>query len=92
MKDGQIDKNGQYGQVDQNSEDSQIGQDGQDQEPNDQPATIYISCQAGTGCNAGCCTARTDFSTFEDQRQEKFCFVGFRRLPSLFLSIKRYEK
>ena len=80
---GQVDKTGQDGQVDQ---DSKIDQDGQNQEPNDQPSTIYISCRAGTGCNAGCCTARTNFSTFEDQRQQKFCVRGFRRLPSLFSS------
>ena len=62
---------------------SQIDQDGEDQEPNDQPATssIYLSRQ---GLVATLVAARTDFSTFEDQRQQKFYFRGFWRLPSLF--------
>ena len=40
-----MDKNGQYGQVDQDSRDSRIDQDGQNQEPNDQPAKIYLAGQ-----------------------------------------------
>ena len=80
MKDGQIDKTGQDGQVDQ---DSRIDQDGQNQEPNDQPATISIYL-ARQGLVATLVAARTNFSTFEDQRQQKFSFRGFWRLPSLF--------
>ena len=82
MKGGQIDKNGQEGQGHQDSRDSQIDQDGEDQEPNDQPATssIYLARQ---GLVATLVAARTDFSTFEDQRQQKFSLRGFWRLPSL---------
>ena len=76
-------QSGQDGQVDQDGEDSQIDQDGQDQEPNDQPATssIYLARQ---GLVAILVAARTDFSTFEDQRQQKLSFRGFWRIPSLF--------